>query len=354
MTTRTPDISVLIPTRGRADRLGALLRALASQTFERGSPAPERYEVLVGFDGPDPEGERLARDAWPADRAASLTIRSMERRGQAGVRNALLREARGSLLVFLNDDMVPAPDLLAAHARAHEEARERHPRGAIVIGAAPWVMHTPDRMLDRLVRETSMVFFHDQMTDADPWRDWGFRHAWLLNLSVPAALVREVGGLTIFPATYGYEDDELAYRLADRFGTPVLYRPGAIAHHDHRYEARQYLEREFRLGYAAVGFARTTPACAGAMFRRDVASDDERVYSAAFVERERTGAARAQAAFETLERMPADVIAEGPHARALLTLLYQQHLPLKRWMWRAGLLAAHDGREISETRWPEA
>lgn len=343
-----PDISVIIPTHGRADRLGVLLRALAAQTL-----APDRFEVLVGFDGADAEAEDAARRAWPEERRGSLVLRALERRGQASVRNALIKEARSPLLVFLNDDMVPAPDLLEAHGVAQREARERCPGGAIVIGGAPWVVRTPDRMLDRLIRETSMIFFHDQMTERDPWRDWGFRHAWLLNLSVHAAAVREVGGLTVFPSTYGYEDDELAYRLHERFGMPVLYRPGAVAHHDHRYEPRAYLEREFRLGYAALGFARTTPACALAMFRRDIATAEERAYSAAFVERERAGAARAMAPFESLARIPSDAVS-GAHARELIALVYQQHLGLKRWMWRAGLLAAHEGRAITETRWPEA
>lgn len=353
-------VSVIIPTHNRPDRLAALLRALASQTM----PASD-YEVLVGLDGPDDASEAAARAAWPAARAPSLHVRAFSRRGQAAVRNALLPEARGTLLVFLNDDMRPAPDFLETHARAYEEAaRHAAPRAespdsarrVIVVGASPWAVHHPDRLFDRLIRETSMVFFHDQMTETDPWRDWGFRHAWLLNLSVPASLVREAGGFTVFPSTYGYEDDEFAYRAAERWGTPVLYRPRAIAHHDHRYEPRQYLEREFRLGYAALGFARTTPACARAMFRREITSDDEIAYSRAYVERERAGVARLLPAFESLASMPADAIAPSgsPHARELLTLIYQQHLPLKRWMWRAGLLAASQAASIDEIRWPDA
>ena len=350
-----PGVSVIIPTHARPERLRTLVRALANQSLEA-----SRYEVLVGVDGRDEVSERVAREAWGERKRDhdGLTVRVMEKQGQASVRNALIREARGELLVFLNDDMVPGPEFLSAHARAHEDARNHAALGSrpvIVIGASPWTVPTPDRLFDRLLRETSMVFFHDQMTDPDPWRDWGFRHAWLLNLSVSAAAVREVGMLTAFPSTYGYEDDELAYRLHASYGSPVLYRPEAIARHDHHYQPREYLEREFKLGYAALGFARTTPACAREMFRRDVASEDERAYSAAFVERERTGAARAMEPFESLARIPAHAISatSTDHTRELLTLLYQQHLPLKRWMWRAGLLAAHAGEPITRTRWPD-
>lgn len=346
-----PEISVIIPTHARPGRLRALASALAGQGLDASA-----YEVLVGVDGADEVSERAAREGWA--RGGGLVVRSFSKRGQAAVRNELIREARGGLLVFLNDDMVPERGFLAAHARAHEEARA-HPalgsRPVVVVGASPWVVGERDRLFDRLVRETSMVFFHDQMSGADPWRDWGFRHAWLLNLSAPAAAVREAGGLTVFPSTYGYEDDELAYRLRERFGSPVLYRAGAVAGHDHRYEPREYLEREFRLGYAALGFARTAPACAREMFKRDVGSEEERAYSAAYVERERAGAARAMGPFESLAGMPADAIpASGSaHGRELVGLLYQQHLGLKRWMWRAGLLAAHAGEAITRTRWPD-
>jgi hypothetical protein len=33
-------------------------------------------------------------------------------------------------------------------------------------------------------------------------------------------------------------------------------------------------------------------------------------------------------------------------------LIYEQHLPLKRWMWRAGLLAAAEERPIDDVTWP--
>jgi hypothetical protein len=34
----------------------------------------------------------------------------------------------------------------------------------LVLGSAPFRVEKPDRLFDRLVRETSMVFFYDQMT----------------------------------------------------------------------------------------------------------------------------------------------------------------------------------------------
>ncbi len=192
------DLSVIIPTHRRAEKLAACVASLAGQELD-GS-----FEVLVGVDGPeDPPGStrRAAILAWAGD--SRIHIEQCEKQGQAAVRNRLLGLARGTTLVFLNDDMIPAPGLLAAHLAA-QRACESSGRSALVVGDAPWVVHEPDRLFDRLVRETSMVFFYDRMNQArdDRDRDWGFRHAWLLNLSAPAALVREVGGFTVFPSTY--------------------------------------------------------------------------------------------------------------------------------------------------------
>lgn len=329
------DISVIIPSFGRPEKAAACVRALAVQSL-----APSRYEVLVGLDGPDLATVSALHAAWPADRANGLRIAEFSKRGQAGVRNALLRVATGRTLVFLNDDMIPGPGHLEAHLNAQAE-REAKGRPALVIGDSPWVVHRPDRLFDRLVRETSMVFFYNVMNTpearSDRERDWGFRHAWLLNLSAPAGLVREAGGFTVFPLTYGYEDDELAWRMASKFQAEVVYRPEAIARHDHRMEPSDYLQREYKLGFAAWGFAKTTPQCAAAMFRRDVTAPGEIEYSRQFVERERGTAERLERTFLGLADKPATVVGDDP---AILNLIYEQHLLLKRWHWRRGLADA--------------
>jgi len=368
------DVTVIIPTFDRPQKLAACVGALSKQSLE-----PGRYEVLVGIDGPDTGNQTTdaARRAWTLDQAL-LSITPLARRGQAAVRNALLPQARGRTLVFLNDDMIPTRDLLAAH-HVEQERQRRAGTSALVIGSAPWVIHHPDRLFDRLVRETSMVFFYNQMdkatraqstvlAHADPPlpsgrgeqtspsftgsadsvrdRDWGFRHAWLLNLSADAAQVKTAGGFSVFPCTYGYEDDELAFRMGAKFGTKVLYRPEAGAHHDHRLDPASYLEREYKLGYAAWGFAGAAPECARVMFNRDIRDQSEIGYCRDVVRRERIAAQRALEAFDALAELPGSAVT-GEHAPRLIELVYQQHLPLKRYTWRRGLLDAAEGREMN-------
>lgn len=342
---------MIIPTRGRAATLGACVERLGAQTLPF-----DHFEVLIGIDGQESgESQAIARAAHGRLRSV---IHEFPRVGLAAVRNALLEHARGRVLLSMNDDVLAEPGMLAAHVRAHEAAG----RVTTVVGDSPWVVGAggarggaPDRLWDRLVRETSLFFFYDQMPgakdcsvdgDHDPARDWGFRHAFGLNVSYPTHAVREVGGYAVLPVKYGYEDVEIAWRLRERFGAPVLFEPAARGHHDHRYEPADYIEREYKLGYAAWGFAQACPACARELFGRDVRSADEVEYSRRYVQNERSAAERARAWFVKLADLPSDAIA-GPHARTLVQLAYQQHLPMKRWLWRSGLLDAAEGREMT-------
>lgn len=322
-------VSVCIPTCARADKLGACLRALAPQTADPGS-----FEALVGVDGHDDHAVEAAADAWigAGGRPDRLVVRQCVKRGPNAVRNALLGLASGDLLLCLNDDVVPDGALVETHLRAHDE-RDGAP--ALIVGAAPWAIHQPDRLFDRLVRETSMVFFYDRMTDHDPARDWGFRHAWTLNLSAPADLVRACGGFPVVSSVYGYDDISFAWSFRRAFEAPVLYRPEAIVRHDHRLEPGDYLERERRLGASAWRYASAMPEFAREVFRRDITTLDE-------LEASRRLLAEVGADLPALERWfrsLADQASAGASEEEVRDI-YERHLPLKRAMWRRGLLDA--------------
>mgnify|MGYP000193046424 CR=1 FL=1 len=325
------DASVIIPTYRRPEKLAACLRSLSAQ-----HPVPGGFEVLVGFDGPDADGLREAGDAWEGP-PGSLRLLTCDRVGYTRVRNALLPLARGEFLISTNDDVVPEPGFVAAHVARHRRARE-NVQNVVVSGDSRWRVPPNETAWDRLVRETPMIFFDAVMrlSGQPPDKDWGFRHAWGLNLSAETALVREVGGFTEFPAWYGYEDTELPFKLGRRFGpTPVVYEPAARLEHDHRVGAEEYVRREYSLGFAALGFATISPECAAATFGRNVADPSERDYCRAFVAREGSAAVRAWRAILTLEMTP------GTHVETeRLDAEYRAHLPLKRWAWRSGLLDA--------------
>lgn len=362
-----PRVWALIPTYQRATKAAASARTLARQDYPAGS-----FTAVFVLDGEDPRAAAAIAEAWTGTggRAESLLVHTAERAGYNAARNAglaLIRErlhgsesiARGrDLLLSLNDDILAEPDLVTRHAEAQAEALRLGHRGALVSGSADWIVPQPadDTLMDRLVRETSMVFFYDQMAgenSADPYRDWGFRHCYGLNFSTPLWAVLETGGFTAFPLTYGHDDIEMAWRLNRRFGFPVWHRPAAKVMHDHRYRAADLLDREFNLGVASWRFARKIPEFGRAVFNRDVTSREELEYSRQFITREAATAERLRETFLALDHVPASSVqpSDTPDGRVIIHALYQQHLLLKRWTWRKGLLHAS---ELDSAREPDA
>ncbi len=329
-------VSVVIPTRGRAQRLATCLQRLARQSL-----AGQRYEVLVGFDGPDDVGPAVASAAWTAagGERGQLQIAVCPRGGLAAVRNALLPFVRGKLLLSLNDDLLAEPQLLQRHVEGHE--RLSGYASAVVVGDSPWVVRERRSVFEAMLEGTSMVFFYHRMRgedgapDKDVDRDWGFRHAWGLNMSMPMDAVRRVGGFTQYPSWYGYEDNEIAFKMRERLGAcPVVFVPGARGWHDHAMTPREYVAREYKLGYAALGFARTSGACSLAMFRRDILSEEEQAKCVRIASEGAEGARALMEWFEGLAQTPATM--ENSDATQLARA-YDRHLPLKRWAWNAGL-----------------
>lgn len=327
-----PDLSVLIPTHARPDKLADCCRALAAQSLD-----PDRFEVLIGIDGPDTGEQAVAIRTLPQAR-----VEAFPKAGPGAVRNRLLQQASGRVVLFLNDDVTPEQGCLAAHLDAHDEL-DRAGQPAIVLGDAPWRIQEPDRLFDRLIRSTSMVFFYDRMDASDPMKDWGFRHAWTLNLSVPREVATAVPGGAAFDESLPapcYEDLEWAWRITGAHALPVLFRPEARVVHDHRYEPSGYLERERRMGAEAFRLSRVAPECAKVIFGRDVSTPEEVRYAREAVQRESRDMLRLERSFLELADLPASALGEGLTGDRLINLLYEQHLPVKRWYWRQGLVEA--------------
>lgn len=108
--TAGPDWSVVVPTRDRRRALEDCLARLApgAQTLDA-----NRYEVIVTDDG-----DFAATDAWLRSGYPWARHVRGPRRGPAANRNAGARAARGSWLVFADDDIVPSSGWLAAFAAA--------------------------------------------------------------------------------------------------------------------------------------------------------------------------------------------------------------------------------------------
>lgn len=319
--------SVIIPTR--AGTGGPAPRCVASLRAQLGADD----EVIVSVDG---AGTDVSADEDPRVRVVGGVV-GVASGGPAVARNRALEVARGRVVLFLNDDVVACPGLLAAHLDAHERRADAGLGPAMVLGSAPWAVGADDRVIDRLVRETSWVFFYDRMDNDRPERDWGFRHAWTLNLSVP----RSVAGAFDERLRYPMLDDlEWAWRVAAGGAVPVLYRPAAGVVHHHRYDAGALLRREALLGHQAFALRSINPACAAATFGERF---DGSGRSCAAAQRLLDDPSEAAAAFSGFL-----VIAGKAGDGADVAGIFSAARPWREFARAAGYLGAVEGRGVAE------
>jgi glycosyltransferase involved in cell wall biosynthesis len=117
-----PVLAVVIPTRDRVARVKQLLAALDAQK----GVAPGSWEVVVVVDGSaDGTADALSSLAF----SYPLTTLELRHSGAGTARNRGWTHTKAPLVLFLDDDLLPNPRLLAQHLRAHD----KHPN-AVVLG----------------------------------------------------------------------------------------------------------------------------------------------------------------------------------------------------------------------------
>jgi len=193
-------------TYNRKHLLGRALEALFKQNF----PA-DQYEIILVDDGStDGTGDYVRS----IDAPCRLTYLWQEHRGfgLARGRNLGIKHAKGHIILFVDDDIVASPNLLAEHVATHE----RHP-DHVVRG---WVNHISD--LDNIrgprfnLEDVSTAFF------------------WTSNVSATRKHLLQAGMFDEDFNEYGWEDLELGMRLKS-LGLSLKYNKRAIVYH---YKAR--------------------------------------------------------------------------------------------------------------------
>lgn len=96
-----PFVSVVMPVRDGARRVGATLEALLAQTYPR-----ERYEIIV-VDNDSSDGTRETVRTYPVTLLEERTVRS-----PYAARNVGIGKARGAIIAMLDVNTVPRPDWL--------------------------------------------------------------------------------------------------------------------------------------------------------------------------------------------------------------------------------------------------
>lgn len=101
------DISVVICTYNRADYIGEAMSSLYNQTLAR-----DRFEVILVNNNSTDHTATVCKDFIAAHPDAAFTYLEEMRQGASFARNTGAAIAQSSLLCFMDDDAVAAPDYL--------------------------------------------------------------------------------------------------------------------------------------------------------------------------------------------------------------------------------------------------
>jgi len=236
----TRSISVVIPTRNRRLLLRSCLESLARQTI-----SSDEFEVIVVVDGSTDGTEEMLSELITR---FSLTVVTQDHAGSSASRNAGAARARGHVLIFIDDDVVASPRLVAAHLSTHRATQGRIAGvGAIERRLLPGADRFA-RLRAEAARGHNERLARRRLTYLDCYGG---------NFSVSNSTFAELGG---FAVDLPVENDfELAYRL-DAAGTEFVFVPNAVVTEERHDDWREII-RDLQLrGRIAVDLAERHPA----------------------------------------------------------------------------------------------
>jgi GT2 family glycosyltransferase len=249
-------ISVIIPTLNRPTELARTLEAYENQTLPN-----DQWEIILSDDGSSYDvAGHVARFA---EHISLRVITSPARTGQGEARNRAIPHAKGKLILFAGDDIVPRSDFLAAHLDTHCKHGDTQ---VAVLGYIGW---HPDvrvsRFMDFITGDGGQQFGYKALR-ANTFVPYGYFYT--SNVSVPRSLLERQEELFSHKFTgYGHEDVELGLRLAQD-GIRLFYSPQAAALHLHPMSDESIVQRQYNVGRSVVTYAMLHPQRIGERHKR--------------------------------------------------------------------------------------
>jgi GT2 family glycosyltransferase len=226
-------ISIIIPTFNGASRIGNCLGAVLKQTAGRDA------EVLVVNDGSTDKTADLVAEF------AGVRLITQSNSGPAAARNRGALEAKGTIILFTDDDCVPMPDWLDAMLEPFNDPELVGAKGAYCTLQKSLVARFVQAEYEdryRLMKGLPNIDFIDTYSAA-------FRRDRFLEMN---------GYDTSFPVACA-EDVELSYRMSMR-GWKMKFVPSAIVYHTHPETLWLYLKKKYKFAFWRMLAVRKNPS----------------------------------------------------------------------------------------------
>ena len=214
MRSRLLPISAVICTYNRGKYLESVLKSLAAQTLER-----REFEIIVIDDGSSDDTRSIAESFC---RSLPIKYFYQENSGLAASKNRGIHEARGNIVLFLDDDDIAASNLLEEHLKTHEKYPDSR---YAVLNYTTWASNLFITPIMKFITEIGcFLFSYGKIKDGDIL---DYTYFWGGRSSCKRSFLLEHGVFnSIF--RFGCEDIELGYRLS-KHGLKVVYNARAIS-----------------------------------------------------------------------------------------------------------------------------
>lgn len=225
-------VSIIIPTFNGASRIKNCLDALVKQTNGH------NVEILVVNDGSTDNTTEVV------DRYPSVRLISQENAGPAAARNRGAKEAKGTIILFTDDDCVPMPDWLCSMTAPFHDPEVVGVKGVYRSNQTSLIarfvqLEYEDRY--RLMADLPSIDFIDTYSA-------GYRLDQFAEMK---------GYDTSFPVACA-EDAELSYRMSAR-GWTMKFVPSAIVYHTHPHTLWRYVKKKYKFAFWRILALKKTP-----------------------------------------------------------------------------------------------
>ncbi|MEH7501400.1 glycosyltransferase [Neobacillus drentensis] len=280
------EVSIVIPSLNKYPLNLFTLFSLEHQTFN-----PSKMEVIFIDDASTDQTEEKLKGYSPPYHFKY--IRNKKNLGRAKVRNLGIRSARGSILIFLDAEMITEPDFVEKHHKFHQSKNKLILSGAMhskVIYSCIFPVFTQEEInkISTLTKNNQEIYsriqdfkypceepyplleksdiakkaFKDIGVQVYPWfqsitRNFaanleGFTFPWMAfltgNVSIRKEFIIQAGLFDEDFVQYGYEDWELGYRLY-KMGAKYIVGNDLITYHQqHPVGERKWKEAINNLG----------------------------------------------------------------------------------------------------------
>ena len=243
------DISVVIPTYNRKEKLKKVLRSLSKQKSSQAEKI--NFEIVIIDDGSTDE---TGREIQTLGKKCSVPIRyfRQSKKGSAGARNLGIREAKNEIVLFLGSDTIPSANFVEEHLLSHKKYPDLR---VAVLGFTSWAKDLEVTPFMWWMEHGGHQFKYDEIRN----KMWvSYRYFFTSNISLKRGFLLKNGLFCEEFRAAAYEDLELGYRLEQK-GLKIFYNKKAVAYHDHYTNIDIACQRMEEMGKWAVLYNQKVP-----------------------------------------------------------------------------------------------